>query len=655
MLPTIRPALVLALLLCARGAAMAQDGRAAGSDPMPAVHANHWVQAQDDAAGYADPVAAKLVTYYRLLDPGAATPAEIAAFMHDNPDWPNQAGLERRREEAIAADPDDAAVTPFCLAAPPTEPPALLRCANALDATGHTDRAVDDARRAWITGLAAPAQAAAFLNKWGGSLTPGDEWQRFQHLAWHDASEAAGQIARLAPPQRPVATARLAFQHASPDAEALLAAAHVNEAEHPGLMLAHAVFLRHASRITDALALWHRDGAAAEAAARALEPEHLAAFWTERSILARDLLAIGDATDAYALADDPAQTAPAAVADSTFLAGFIALRALDEPAAALQWFRRLAALSGTAITQGRAWYWQGRAEAALDHDPKPDYAKAAAWPTTFYGQLATLSLGESTAELDRRIDALRDPTWSRTEALRLAGNELVRAAAWLVAWGDAPRARAFLLRMTELSPDPADRSLVAALALRLGLPDTAVFVARRMGISGSMLPQSGWPMPYEPPMDGLDPAVALGIMRQESSFDVGAVSPSGARGLMQLMPFTASAVARELGIHTSLVSLTSNPAHNMRLGTTYLQQMLDRYDGSLPLAIAAYNAGPTRVDEWLVVNGDPRTGPIDMIDWLEEIPAGETRNYVQRVLENITIYRARRGEALPTLRVAWAQ
>lgn len=657
-LPT-RPLLALALLPCLCSAVMARAESLAGTNPMPAVHANKWAEAEADAAGYADPVAAKLVLYYRLLDPGAATPAEIAAFMHDNPDWPNQALLERRHEEALAADADDSDVVAQCTASLPSDAAALLRCANALSDTEHTDSAVDDAQRAWITGLAVPAQEAFFLNRWGGILTPADEWERFQRLAWSDGAAAARQVERLDPAHRPQAEAWLAFQHDDPDAEAMLAAAEVKQRDEPGLMLDHARYLRRASRLTDALALWQRDGAAAEAVVGATAPQHLAAFWAERSILARDLLAAGDTADAYSLANDTAQSAPEAVADSAFLAGFIALRKRDDPAEALLQFHRLAAVSKAAITQARAWYWQGRAEAAEGKDPRPDYEKAAAWPTTFYGQLASLALGEDSAALARRIDALRDPSWTRTAALAFADQELVRAAAWLVAWGDAPRARAFLLRMETLAADPADRSLTATLALRLDLPEMAVFIARRFGLSGAMLPVAGWPMPYEPPADGLDQAIALGIMRQESSFDVGAVSSSGARGLMQLMPFTASAVARQLGIATSLVALTGNPEHNMQLGTTYLRQVLSQFDGSLPLAIAAYNAGPRRVDEWLLVNGDPRTGPgdtqVDMIDWMEEIPVSETRNYVQRVLENITIYRARRGEPTPTLQLLWTQ
>src|SRR6185312_2909072 len=158
--------------------------------------------------------------------------------------------------------------------------------------------------------------------------------------------------------------------------------------------------------------------------------------------------------------------------------GFIALRKLHDPAAATRHFERLAR-SHSAITQGRAQYWLGRAAAASGQDAKPAYAKAAAWPTTFYGQLAALAGGETPDALAERIRALRDPAWSSDTVLAFTGHEVLRAAAWLVAWGDPHRARAFLLRMDELAPEPAERTLTAAFALKVGLPDMAVFVARR--------------------------------------------------------------------------------------------------------------------------------------------------------------------------------
>ena len=138
--------------------------------------------------------------------------------------------------------------------------------------------------------------------------------------------------------------------------------------------------------------------------------------------------------------------------------------------------------------------------------------------------------------------------------------------------------------------------------------------------------------------------MALAVIRQESSFDIAAGSPAGARGLMQLMPATAAATARKLGLPVSLPALTGDPAYNIRLGSAFLRGLLDQFDGSVPLAVAAYNAGPRRVAEWIEANGDPRGARVDAIDWIELIPFTETRNYVQRVIENEVIYRVLRGE-----------
>lgn len=646
MIVSIRPRFAL-LALLAPTAATAQP-----PDPIAAIRANRWAEAQEAASKYADPVAEKLVTYYRLLTPGAATASEITDFMQRNPDWPNQALLERRRQEAIAVDPDLAATLEQCGRDKLTLPQTVLHCAEAEANAGQTAQALDDARRAWVQGITDPAAEAAFLRRWSAAIRPEDQWQRFQHLAWHDENAALRQIARVDPSHRPAAEAWLAMQHNAPNAETLLSALPASTRHDPGIMLQRAKWLRQADRTADALALWQRDGEAAQSAAL---PDERAAFWNERNVLARRLLRDGDAKGAYELAAHAGDIAPLQQLDAEFLAGFIALRKLNDPAAATKHFETLASQSKAALTQSRAHYWLGRAAAAAGKDPKPQYEQAAAWPMTFYGQLAALALGDNADALARRITALRDPGYTRDQALNFTDRDVVRAAAMLVAWNDPHRARAFLLRMDELAPDPADRALTARFALLVGLPDTAVFVARRMGRDGLSLPETGWPIAAEPPGGPVDPAVALGVIRQESSFDIGAVSPSGARGLMQLMPFTAQAVAKQLGSPVSLVSLTSDPADNMRLGTTYLQEMLNRFNNSLPLAVAAYNAGPHRVDEWLPQNGDPRVGPIDMVDWIELIPLNETRNYVQRVLENVVVYRARRGESAPTLLAQWTK
>ncbi len=628
--------------------ALAQP-RPAG-DIMAAIRADRWADAAAAAAAYPDPVAQKLVTWLRLSAPNAAGAEEIGAFMAQNPDWPNQALLERRREEAIAAEPDPAVLAAECTRAPLTLTAALLRCADALPG----DAGIADARRAWVTGITDPNAEAQFLARWGTAIRPEDQRARFDALAWTNLAAAIRQTGRLDPADQPAAEARLDFKRDDPAGPAiyatLSAAQRTARPNAAGLFLEQARYLRRAQQDAAALGLWTSGGTAAQAA---VAPDHAAEFANERMILARRLLHDGDAAGALALAAAHGPGSPEEVADAEFLAGFIALRKLNDPAAAQQHFAALAAVSKAAITQGRAHYWLGRAIAAGGGDPAGEYKLAAEWPVTFYGQQAILAMNQDPTA---RIRALHDPGATRDQVLDFTDREVVRAAVILVAWGEPRRAHAFILRMDDLAPDAGDRALTARLATALGMPDMAVFVARRMGRDGLMLPDAGWPAPFDPPSGAIDPALTLGVMRQESSFDVAALSPAGARGLMQLMPATAQQVARQIGEPTSLLALTTDPGHNMRLGIAYLRGVLDQFGGTVPFAVAAYNAGPTRVNQWLADNGDPRAaapGGPDMVDWIELIPIGETRNYVQRVMENTFVYRAKLNEKTPTPQAQW--
>ncbi len=222
-----RPALIARAALLSRtmltglallqpGLALAQDLLDPAQNPITAMRARNWVDAQAAAARFADPVAEKLVLYFRLRAPGAATAAEIADFMQRNPDWPAQAMLERRRQEAIALDPDDAAVLAQCTAPPPGSASAaapiplarpsiasaMLRCAEALANAGRTAEANEAARQAWITAIDDPATEAAFLRRWAGVASGDDQWARFQRLVWSDPAGAARQIPRLDPPTK---------------------------------------------------------------------------------------------------------------------------------------------------------------------------------------------------------------------------------------------------------------------------------------------------------------------------------------------------------------------------------------------------------------------------------------------------------------------
>ena len=635
----MRAILPLLILLLAANPLAAQTEQ----NPLTFVQAGQWRQAQAAGVKAGGAIGKKLVQYLRMLTPNAAAASEVAAFIRQNPDWPLPTLMERRRQEAIAAERDSATIAALCdEKAPPKSPawgPALFRCADVLASAGKAREAAAMAREAWVNAIADPAIEAAFPRRFPGLISAADQWARFQRLAWNDTDAAQRQIANLDPVQAGKAAARLGLKNGGTYT--------ANPAEEPGAVLDLARAYRRGNQNAAAVALWQASGTAAQKAA----PDHLAEFWSERHQLSRKLIQEGDMQGAYTVIAAHGQTDPALAAEGDFLAGFLALRRLNNPAAATGHFTALAAASPAVLTQSRAYYWLGRAKDAAGGDGKADYARAAGWPMTFYGQLATSAAGMAGDALVRNLRALAPPavTLSATPST----GELVNAARLLIVWGDPRRARSFFLRIEEIARTPAERIAAADYAASLGLPDIAVLIARRLGRDGIVPPPQGWPSPYEPPAV-LEPAVSLAIMRQESNFDVGIVSPSGARGLMQLMPATAASVARRLGEATSLPRLTTDSDHNMRLGTAYLREVLDQFNNSVPLAAAAYNAGPHRVTQWLAQNGDPR-GTAGMIDWIETIPFNETRNYVQRVLENVVVYQARRAGTLPAAMPQWTR
>ena len=605
-------------------------------DVMSAVRGDRWAAADAAAEGYADPVVAKLVTYYRLLSPGGGRLGEVVAFLDANPDWPQRATLLRRRDEAMLLEPDDVAVARACDATTPTDARALERCAEAYGQLGRATEATAVARKGWVASAPDSVRDTRVLARWPGLVGAAEQRARFAELVWADTPGAIRQLPALAPDDRHAAEALLALRRDDSRAASMLAGLPKADRTTPEMVLETARWLRRANRDADAAELWATAGAAAEQAA---PPEHLTAFWDERNILLRRRLKDGDPAAAYALADQTRQVAPEAVADSEFMAGWVALRRLSDPARALPHFRRLAS-SRAAITRSRAEYWVGRTLVAAGDAAggRAAFSEAALFPNTFYGQLAAQALGGD--PVAARIRDRADPAWTAGQALAFAAREPARAAATLVGWNEPRRAVGFLLRLTELGDEPADLALTGRLAQGFAIPEAAVAVARRAGRAGVVLLGTGWPAAIEVPQDTpVEVALVLAISRQESSFDAATVSPVGARGLMQLMPGTAAAEARALNLQLGTMALQSDPVVNVRLGSTYLRGLLNRYSGCVPLAVAAYNAGPSRVDGWIAANGDPRSGA-DPIDWIELVGFGETRNYVQRVVENVVVYRA---------------
>ncbi|NHN85520.1 transglycosylase SLT domain-containing protein [Acetobacter musti] len=642
-------AAVLSLSACAAAPQTASPPSSYGAAAWP-------TEQQAVNSGPVDDVAGRLTIWLQIIGKTDATISAktYADFLATRPVWPRWHLIENRYQQALASEPDDTIAATLCREHQPTNNArALSRCARVAGVTTELQAAV---RAAWREGADNADDAAILQSLAGSNITPEDSWIRFER------EERTGQLTAatrttgsFSPDQTHLAAARLAFRRNDADAETLLNALSASFAHDPILVLDHARWMRKAQRVDDALALWKNQGFTAERD----DPAAGAAFWTERDALARALLAGGRPQEAFTIARDMEQGNATHMQDAAFLAGWIALRQLHDPHQAESLFRRLVD-SPSLLTRSSGWYWLGRTHMQTGNTASAtaDWQRAAEFPQTFYGQMATAALSHAGVTLlaptqppAALMEALQQwwrssqQTGADTTAteVHVDGSNLAQAAQILVSWNDRTHARDFLTLLVIQDTDPADQRALGKLAQRLGLPDVGVTVARRASLKGNSMPDLGWPEPFAEPKSDLPSGLPLGLMRQESNFNPDAVSVSGAVGLMQLLLGTARDMARTARIENVTVTALHTPAVNIQLGTAYLDQVYRRFGGVVPYTAAAYNAGPHRVSQWLQSGGDPAPTNMDqdaLIDWIEQIPYSETRRYVKRVWESMAVYGA---------------
>lgn len=625
-----------AFILAISSAGRADDSSQAYA-ALAAASRGDWAEARSLAGQTSDRVLSKLVLWLDATRTnGGGSFAEITGFVIDNPDWPSQRTLRTRAEQALYGGESDEAVLAWFDRNAPLTLPGASRYADALIASGDNARAAQVARAAWASADAQTIEEEeAFYARFAGVLTDADHARRLDRLLWAGRiSPAQRLLPRLQPETRALGEARIALRQSSDNGPALAAVVPVELQGDPGLVYDQVRWYRRKGSDATArqlLTTWRPDYA---------QPEP---FWQERSQLARQALSRGDPGGAYSVTSEHGFVDGSELADAEWLAGWIALRFLQQPDVAASDFFTMFETVHHPVSRARGAYWSARAaQAKNETESAMLWHKAAAQHGyAFYGQL-------SAAEV-RPGEPLRlppDPPTEAAEEARFRNHDLVRAISMLAAAGQRDAQRTFVLRLAEIGETRSWKNKAATLAGDFGRPDLGIAVARQ-SIRGG-LPLIGPGYPVTPAAEaaqvvGIETPLALAIIRQESSFDVTATSPAGAQGLMQLMPGTARDVSARLGIPYSPSSLIGSPEYNVSLGSTYISEMLQRFDGSYILALAAYNAGPSRVNQWLASNGDPRTGTEAAVDWIEMIPFSETRNYVQRCLENLQVYRARVG------------
>ena len=596
-----------------------------------------WSSAQRIASRATDPLGAKILRWMNYSRPhNYAAFGEISSFIADNPDWPRQRQLKVAAESAMLSILDTDRVRDWFRWYDPVSKYGRLHFANALIDIGDKERAAKFIRLAWVENNFNAKDLKIVYARFKRFLRQKDHLARLDRLVWDNRQRDAKRMFRYVDKgHRALAKARMALRSFAGGVDAAIARVPDELVETPGLMYERLRWRRRKGRDEDAREILFNP------------PEDLGRpkmWWRERVIQAREALNQGQVTDAYRLSSEHGQIDSSTFAEAEWLAGWIALRFLGENEAAFGHFARLYDAVFTPVSRARAAYWAGRASDAMEDTEGAAlwFALAAQHPIAYYGQLAAARIGSG----EELLFARQKHDVKGVHPSVIAKHEMFAVIRLLDYLGKDRLVGVFFTRLTEMSKGPADYALIAKFAHSLGRHDLAIRSAKQAMRDGYVSNEGIFPVveiPFAYPNDEIEHALVLALTRQESLFNKKAASHAGARGLMQLMPATARMVARQVRLPYAKFKLTQ-PTYNVKLGSTYLAKMIDKYDGAYILALAAYNAGPSNVRQWLRQNGDPRHEPgVDLIDWIELITIPETRNYVQRVLEGLQVYRWQLG------------
>lgn len=579
------------------------------------------------------PVSEKLVFWLGILrNPEQFTPKELISFLDSNPHWPHHEKLCKKAEEVICDKASPAEILSWFENHPPQTPEGVITYGKVLSAHKQKQKAVQVVGNGWENLSLTKAQEKEFLSRFRFLLQEKHHVARLEFLLRDEnVEEAKRLLPQLSGNSQKIAQVRMDFLGTHSNVLAKMKALPSQLQKNEGLLYEKTK--------------WHRKRGEFAEAQRILikapmTAAHAQKWWKEQHYISRELIALRDFQSAYAVVEHhKIQPGVDEFAEAEWLAGWLSLQFLDKPDTALKHFKTLASNVKGAISKSRASYWIGRVYEKKGENALAEkaYAKAAHYKTTYYGQLAAAKIKQKPYPI---LSAA--PRVKKEERQRFEQNELVKAAHILKGLGSGANHELskFLLHIAGQTKTKTERELSVQLTHTLS-PQDVVWAAKKAGYSEPVLLKTAFPT-YSIPKKGQEipeHPLVMAIAYQESRFVPTAISEANAMGLLQLIATTAAHEAKRLGI-SHKTSKLFDPQHNLILGSAHISRLLNNFLGSYILIAAAYNAGPTPVRRWLKDLGDPREGRVDIIDWIEMIPYYETRNYVMRVLENITNYRS---------------
>ncbi|MFH1158538.1 MAG: lytic transglycosylase domain-containing protein [Pseudomonadota bacterium] len=588
-----------------------------------------------------DPVAGKLLVWLTVTETGIpVAPDDLILFTLENPGWPKLHAFHSRIEGNIGASSfRSRELIAWFARNPPKSADGLQTYMTELLRNGQKDKAGTALKKFWRSAELNQKETAALAGLYRNFFSATDHADRLDNLLWKRRYQEASYTLPLAGKDtRSLGKARIALGRLSSKSPELVRAVPDRHRSDEGFMYDRIRWRRQMNMDDDAFDLLRQ---------MPMNPRHPELWWQERNILARRALEKGNAARAYKIAREHGMTSGDDYAHAEWLLGWISLRFLDQPDIANRHFDNFRKAVSSAISRARAAYWLARtAEALKQKSISRNWdLLAAQFPSTYYGQLSFERLYGSGNIPQFRDDQVFPKTLQEFER-----DEMVQAVRLLAGAGLSRVADPFFAKLLKDATKRSDFAMIARLARETGRPYFSVEANKQLQQKlGELLFTEGYPLFSALPIDRPESALVHAIVYRESMFDTAATSLAGAKGLMQLMPGTAKTVSKNIGKKFTSGKLTENPQYNIELGASYLQSMLDAYDGFYPLAVAAYNAGPRNVDQWISQFGDPRSGRVDIIDWVEQIPFYETRNYVQRVMESYYVYKLRLFERPKTI------
>ncbi len=587
-----------------------------------------------------DPVAEKLLVWLAVTTtPQPASIEALIDFTIKNSGWPTLHEFRERIEKGMGTALRPHGIVDWCDRNPPKTVRGLRSCMGAFLRLGHHAKAKNALQKFWLGAELDKKDTSALVSQYRKLFSPTALTDRLDGLLWDSRyQEAEYMLPLVDADRRKLGEARMALGRMSSSASKKVRAVPAALQKDAGLLFDRLKWRRQMNKDEEAFDLLR------QAPKNVTRPE---LWWKERNILARRALEKNAYLRAYKIIHGHGLIAAADYSQAEWLLGWISLRFLHQPDKAYRHFDNFYQAVHSAVSRARGAWWLARAAEALK---QPDTARnwdtlSAQFPSTFYGQL-------SLEKLSGPADSARFPDdQAPADVVKIfEKQELVRAVRLLAGAGMSKYADPFFIKLLEKADTRSDFVLIAKLARDIKRPYFAVEANKQIQQKlGSFMFTEGYPLLPRVQVTAPESALIHAVVHRESMFDPAAESHAGARGLMQLMPRTAKHVSKSKGKKFTVSKLTDNPQYNIELGAAYLQSLLDDYDGFYPLALAAYNAGPGNVDQWIREFGDPRRRDVDLIDWIETIPIYETRNYIQRVMESYYIYKLRLSEKPKTV------